>query len=473
MCSERSPAAAIRIAGLGKRYEIYSRPKDRLKQMIMPRLKRMIGMHPPEYFREFWALRGIDFTVWQGETVAIIGSNGSGKSTLLQLICGTLHPTEGEVGVTGRIAALLELGAGFNPEFTGEENIYLSGMVYGIDEATLTERFDSIVAFAEIGEFIAQPVKTYSSGMYVRLAFAIAAHVDADVLVIDEALSVGDVRFTQKCMRFLRAFQQKGTVLFVSHDTSAVTSLCSRAIWLDHGALKMDSSAKETVEAYLAQQHALDRRARGETVAVAAVTGKPDRPDRPARSETVSDTAGADEADPRWEALRAQGRGVRMEVFEFDSDHVGNDFGTRGATVVNVELHGENGRRLDLVHGGEIVELKIGAKLHVPLENIILGFYLKDRLGQRLFGDNTFLSTQDRTVCAEAGQCCSAVFRFRMPILPAGTYSIDAAIASGTQDDHTQQHWVHDALALRAVESSMRHGLVGIPMLGITVFKEG
>ncbi|MCW0134230.1 ABC transporter ATP-binding protein, partial [Burkholderia pseudomallei] len=176
-------------------------------------------------------------------------------------VCGTLSPTRGEVKRNGRIAALLELGAGCNPEFTGEENVYLSGMLYGLTEKQLKQRYDSIIDCAEIGEFVSQPAKTYSSGMYVRLAFAIAAHVDADVLVVDEALSVGDVRFTQKCMRFLRQFQKNGTLLFVSHDVGAVTSLCSRAVWLDHGSVRMDGPAKEVVEAYLAEQHVLDRKA--------------------------------------------------------------------------------------------------------------------------------------------------------------------------------------------------------------------
>ncbi|MGT2491509.1 ABC transporter ATP-binding protein [Cupriavidus basilensis] len=245
----------------------------------------------------------MSFDVQQGETVAIIGQNGSGKSTLLQLVCGTLFPTLGEVSVNGRIAALLELGAGFNPEFTGEENVYLSGLLYGIEEGELAKRFDSIVAFAEIGDFINQPVKTYSSGMYVRLAFVIAAHVDADVLVVDEALSVGDVRFTQKCMRFLREFQKTGTLLFVSHDVGAVTSLCSRAIWLDHGVLKMDGNAKETVEAYLAEQHALDRGALGVSVNVAAA--KERSPGR--RPNSMSWTAGGKRYAPR-------GAGTRIEV---------------------------------------------------------------------------------------------------------------------------------------------------------------
>ncbi|HWT39433.1 MAG TPA: ABC transporter ATP-binding protein, partial [Paraburkholderia sp.] len=175
MCSDSVKQTAVEVHGLGKRYEIYAAPQDRLKQMVLPRLSRLVGREPKEYFREFWALRDVNLHVDIGETVAIIGQNGSGKSTFLQLVCGTLSPTQGEVQRRGRIAALLELGAGFNPEFTGEENVYLSGMLYGLTEAQLKERYKSIIEFAEIGDFVSQPVKTYSSGMYVRLAFAIAA----------------------------------------------------------------------------------------------------------------------------------------------------------------------------------------------------------------------------------------------------------------------------------------------------------
>ena len=183
--------------------------------------------------KDFYALRDISFDVSRGETVGIIGRNGSGKSTLLQIIAGTLSPSEGQVSVRGRVAALLELGAGFNPDYTGRENAYLNAQLLGLSKSQVDERFEDIAAFADIGEFIDQPVKVYSSGMYVRLAFAVVAHVDADVLIIDEALAVGDAFFTQKCMRFLRSFMSRGTVLFVSHDTGSVRNLCNRAIWLE------------------------------------------------------------------------------------------------------------------------------------------------------------------------------------------------------------------------------------------------
>ncbi|HTD28442.1 MAG TPA: ABC transporter ATP-binding protein, partial [Xanthomonadaceae bacterium] len=207
---DATDATAIRLHRISKCYQIYDRPESRLKQSIIPRMQRLFGRPMSCYYREFWALRDISFEVRKGETLGVIGRNGSGKSTLLQIMCGTLTPTEGDVEVGGRVAALLELGSGFNPEFTGHENIYMSGAVLGLSRADVDARYEDIVAFADIGDFIGQPVKTYSSGMYVRLAFAVIAHADADILVIDEALSVGDVFFGQKCMRFLRQFQKKG-----------------------------------------------------------------------------------------------------------------------------------------------------------------------------------------------------------------------------------------------------------------------
>jgi lipopolysaccharide transport system ATP-binding protein len=456
MCSDSVKETAVEVHGLGKRYEIYSVPQDRLKQMILPRVARMVGQHPKEYFREFWALRNVDLTVYRGETLAIIGQNGSGKSTFLQLVCGTLFPTQGEVKRNGRIAALLELGAGFNPDFTGEENVYLSGMLYGLTEKQLKERYKSIIEFAEIGDFVSQPVKTYSSGMYVRLAFAIAAHVDADVLVVDEALSVGDVRFTQKCMRFLREFQKNGTLLFVSHDVGAVTSLCSRAVWLDHGSVRMDGSAKEVVEAYLAEQHVLDRKAQG--VAVSAV--------KTARARAKMKAL--DVIDPRLDQLKASNT---IKVFEFDPEVHESAFGAGGASIVDVALIDEDRREAQLMQGGELVTLQLKVAVHTQMAGLIFGFYVKDRLGQRLFGDNSHLSYED-VIEGSVGDVFLASFRFRMPIMPVGAYSIDAAVASGTQDDHTQQHWLHDALQFRTVDSTMRHGLIGIPMLSISVEKE-
>lgn len=219
---------AIRVDGLGKCYQIYDRPEHRLWQGLLRGRK--------QFFREFWALKDVSFEVRKGETVGIIGRNGSGKSTLLQMICGMLTPTAGTIHTEGRISALLELGAGFNPEFTGRENVFLNGALLGMTRQEIEARFDSIAGFADIGDFIDQPVKTYSSGMYVRLAFAIAVAADPDILVVDEALSVGDLAFQNKCMARIRGMSERGaTILFVSHDLSTSQVICHRAIWLGGG----------------------------------------------------------------------------------------------------------------------------------------------------------------------------------------------------------------------------------------------
>lgn len=460
-----SEAVSIHVDQLGKRYEIYAQPADRLKQMLLPRLGRLVGKCGLAYFKEFWALRGVSFDVRRGETVGIIGRNGSGKSTLLQMVCGTLHPTEGTLEVDGRIAALLELGAGFNPDFTGRENVFLSGLLYGIPDSELRKRYQSIVEFAEIGDFIDQPVKTYSSGMYVRLAFAIAAHVDADVLVIDEALSVGDVRFTQKCMRYLREFQKRGTLLFVSHDTGAVTSLCSRAIWLDSGHMVMDGRARDVVERYLAAQHAADRATLGEAVEVRVPSAAREVDARDVRVPDVP----VDVVDPRKPVLNGMASRNLVEIFEFDPAKIGSEFGAGAARIVDVRLLDGQGAPQRLTAGGEIADLLIEAEALEDLAAPIFGFYVKDRLGQRLFGDNSYITYRDQPVRVPAGARLRAHFRFRVPVLPSGDYSIDVALATGMQDNHTQQHWIHDALAFRATESTMKCGLVGIPMHSIEI----
>lgn len=246
-----SSEIAIKIENLGKCYQIYNKPHDRLKQSLYPRVQQLVGAERKHYYREFWALQDVSFDMAQGETVAIIGRNGSGKSTLLQMICGTLSPTTGTVQVAGRIAALLELGSGFNPEFTGRENVYMNAAVLGLSNEEIDARFEEIAAFAEIGDFIEQPVKTYSSGMMVRLAFAVSVCVDPDVLVIDEALAVGDAIFQVRCLDRIKRLAASGTtLLFVSHDMGMVKTFCDRAVYLEHGQVKQIGLAEDVVEQY-------------------------------------------------------------------------------------------------------------------------------------------------------------------------------------------------------------------------------
>ncbi|HMO58893.1 MAG TPA: ABC transporter ATP-binding protein [Roseiflexaceae bacterium] len=245
-----SPRAApaddivIRVQDVGKMYRIYDQPQDRLKQMLFWRFGRSYG-------REFWALRAVSFDVRRGETVGIIGRNGSGKSTLLQIIAGTLAPTSGEVQVHGKVAALLELGSGFNPEFSGRENVFMNGAILGISQEEMAQRFEAIAAFADIGEFIDQPVKFYSSGMVVRLAFAVQAQIEPDILIVDEALAVGDFAFQHKCMSKIKSLQERGTsILLVSHDTAAIKAHCNRALMLEHGSVYAAGNADDVSVIY-------------------------------------------------------------------------------------------------------------------------------------------------------------------------------------------------------------------------------
>lgn len=233
---------AISLANISKCFKQYSHPTDRLKEIIQPRQRRG---------QEFWALRNVSLEVPRGQTLGIVGRNGSGKSTLLQIIVGTLTPTTGSVRVNGRISALLELGSGFNPEFTGRQNVFFNGQLLGLNPREIEERFESIEAFADIGEFIDRPVKTYSSGMFVRLAFSVATSVDPTVLVVDEALSVGDEAFQRKCFARIESIKSRGgTILFVSHSATAIVELCDRAVLLDHGELLLSGKPKMVVDRY-------------------------------------------------------------------------------------------------------------------------------------------------------------------------------------------------------------------------------
>lgn len=242
---------AISVSNLSKCYQIYDTPRDRLKQFVVPRLQRLAGQSPKEYFREFWALRDVSFDVRRSDVVGIIGRNGSGKSTLLKIICGTLNPSSGSIEARGRIAALLELGSSFNPEFTGRENVYFSAAVLGMQRDEMDSRFEDIESFANIGDFIDQPVKTYSSGMFVRLAFAVAIHVDPDILIVDEALSVGDIGFQNKCIEILKRMVANGvTILFVTHDMSTLQLLCTNVIWLDNGRVRASGDPVRTSQEY-------------------------------------------------------------------------------------------------------------------------------------------------------------------------------------------------------------------------------
>ncbi len=443
---------AIRITNLSKRYEIYSTPRDRLKQFVFPRLQRLAGQPARQYFREFWALKDVSLQVNKGETVGIIGRNGSGKSTLLQILCGTLTPTNGLVEINGRVAALLELGAGFNAEFTGRENVYMNAGVLGLSREEINARFDDIVAFADIGEFIEQPVKTYSSGMYVRLAFAVIAHVDADILIIDEALAVGDVFFQQKCMRYLRALQESGgTVVFVSHDTSAVVSLCDRAVLLSHSMNAVIGKTDEICKIYI--KNIYEERS---PVLVMEENKATESPTNQASSVSTGDL---------FEGCGEPENLIQIAPFLPNVE----SFGKGGARIVDVWFEDNAGAKIANVHGGELVNFCIKVETFQQIQWPAFGFMLKDRLGQYVIAEGTDFAFRQHAIALKKGDVAQATFSFIMPILFQGEYSFNVAFAEGIGDDHIQHHWINDAMILHSIKSRLVHGICGLQSLSVRI----
>lgn len=400
----------IRTRGLSKAFELYQQPIDRAKQFLR-------GKHR-KYFEEFWAVRDVSLEVRRGESVGIIGRNGSGKSTLLQLLCGIVAPTSGTLMVQGKIATMLGLGAGFSPELSGRENIYLAATALGLSSAEIRKRFDAILDFAGLGPFIEQPLRHYSTGMQARLAFAISVHVNADILVIDEVLSVGDAAFGARCMQFIREFQAHGTILLVSHDLPAVANVCDRAIFVDHGSIKADGSPADVIHEYVSSSYA--------SVDIGG-TFQTGIGHEPTDADATADVLGGGQLNPNahW-------------------------FGTRGATIVDVAFTDGNHRPLTLVRGGEQVLLRISARAERDLTLPIAGFIVHDRMGQEVFVSNTFLSHAGDPIRIFAGSTFVGEFGFEMPRLKAGQYSLCVSVAEGTQDDHIQHHWINSAILFEA-----------------------
>lgn len=405
---------------------------------MLPPIQKALGRTPTRYYREVHALEEVSFEVNKGETLGIIGRNGSGKSTLLQLIVGTVTPTSGCIKTQGRVAALLELGAGFHPEFTGRENVRLNATLLGLSQDEIEERLDNMLAFADIGAAIDQPVKTYSSGMVVRLAFAVMAHVQADILVIDEALAVGDAFFVQKCMRFLRTFMEQGTVLFVSHDSSAVLSLCHKALWLERGRVAGMGEAKVVCDGYLHD---------GPAMSNLAPTGD--------RGEFRS---GMPEADPQMQVAPAR-------VLALPSRGNARTSDGRQAWIERITFSNEAGRTIQTVTNRERVSLRVWCVTAVRLTSPIVGFLVRNRFGQSLFGANTCVSEKAFPKSLLPGTRFLAELEFVMPVLHPGDYAMSIALAEGTQQQHVQHHWMHDAVAFTSAPSEFCFGLIAVELV--------
>jgi lipopolysaccharide transport system ATP-binding protein len=480
------PDIAVRVRGVTKTYGIWSSPKARLAHPVMSmaaqvlpfsRLARSLEFRRRNLYRDFHALHEISLDIRKGESWGFIGVNGSGKSTLLKIIAGNLRPSSGWVEVDGKVA-ILDYGAGFNGEFTGRENIYLKASILGLTRRQIDERFDSIAGFADIGDFIEQPVKTYSSGMSARLGFAIMAHVDADIMITDEALAVGDAFFVQKCMAHIRAFLRRGTFLFVSHSVNDVVALCQNAVWLDHGRVRAVGSAKEVTEAYMSsvalkhsREYLADDDESSQTVQQALPETQPSGGGPALRQPELSNLMHSRTPrvirDPRLEYLNRSDWRNDIEIPAFDMDAAG--YGVGGARIEGVSFTDESGALLSWVIGAEVVRLKIDVRAERDLQSPMVGFQVKDRLGQTLFADNTFLITRERPFTVKAGQTFQAEFEFQMPLLPVGDYVIRAATAVGVEHENAMLHCLDNALLFRSATSGARHGLVGVPMMRIAV----
>jgi len=444
-----SSEIAVNIKKLTKYYVSYRKPSDRLRQFFSLRLNKILASNSRlTYADKFFALSDVSMEIKKGETIGIIGRNGSGKSTILQVICGILNPSSGDVEVSGKVAALLELGSGFNLEYTGRENIYLNATILGLSRSQIDERYSQIEKFADIGEFIEQPVKTYSTGMYVRLAFAVIAHVDADILVIDEALAVGDAVFVQKCMRFIHKFRKKGTLIFVSHDAGAVMALCDRAVWLDKGVIRRSGSAKEVCEDYL--RFTLQEVYSDEIDLLELNEGGLNEVDRDLEHSISSNN------------FLAAPYGGLFEVGDNLSESTG--WKTGKAEIISINLKNETMDGSKVLKGGEYVRLSIAAKIHDEMAEPIIGFVVRDKRGQDLFGENTFPFTQVNQFSARSNTTIQAEFNFQLPMLPNGQYSIMCSIANGDLFNNIQHHWLNEALIFTVASSEVRWGLVGVRM---------
>ncbi len=403
----QAPAYAIEAHGLGKCYGLYARPGDRLKQLLWGRWR--------QYSREFWALQNVDLAIKPGEVVGLVGRNGAGKSTLLQMLCGTMPPTTGSLQVNGKVAALLELGAGFNPEFTGIENVFMNAAILGMKNQEVKDRLDEILAFADIGEFVHQPVKTYSSGMFMRLAFAVATSVEPDILVIDEALSVGDGAFARKSFDRIMGLKEAGkTILFCSHSMYQVEALCSRAMWIDAGKLRMMGTAAEVTSAYQTSLNA--------SIPISPVL----------HAEPVESAA-----SPKVPAPQGSGR----------------------ITGIVARAEGVSGRELDLVSGETDLEITIEFSIDpgLPTPSVALGFSDANSLTVA-----SVLSTNDniRLTTDVHGHGRVVILFPKLPLLK-GRYTVTGFLACENALHVYEQ--VDRCLVLHVTQEGLEQGLVKLP----------
>jgi ABC-type polysaccharide/polyol phosphate transport system ATPase subunit len=398
----------VEFRDVSKAYPIYSSPIARLKELLV--LNRL------SFHADFWALRDVSFQIRKGETFCVIGENGSGKSTLLQLVAGILHPTKGTVQVNGRVSALLELGSGFNPEFTGRENVYLNAAILGFSRKEMDRKLPEIEQFAEIGSFIDQPVKTYSSGMNVRLAFAVAIHVEPEILIVDEALAVGDIYFRQRCMRKVHELREQGvTILFVSHDVGDVKAIGDRALWLEKGQAKALGDPELVVNQYLAAMTEKDA-----VYLHAKQSRRPVRLQGPMRAPEVVTTI----------------------------PNIDHRFGDARAEVIGIAVLDSHGQSVHILEPNTAVVVRISVKAHQPLAEPIIGFIMRNHMGLDFAGTNTAREGVEVPAMGE-DDIFTVDFHLHVPHLYPSHFSFSPAIADGTLHSYTTCDWIDNALTLQ------------------------
>ncbi len=412
----------IEIKNLTKVYRLYDSPKDRVKEVFS-----IVGK---QYSKKFMALNNINISVKKGETVGIIGTNGAGKSTLLKIVTGVLSPSSGEVKVNGKIAALLELGAGFNQEYTGIQNIYLNGRIMGYSRKQMEARIQSIVDFADIGDFITQPVKTYSSGMFARLAFAVAINVEPEVLIVDEALSVGDLFFQNKCFRKFEELKNKGvTILFVSHDIASVRQMCSRVLWIDHGSQKKFDECNLVCDMYMDEK----RKAMNKGVIVDM-----------GMNSKITPTYSNDKFV--FPAMRYKSSKLVSEHFRFLSFFIIDSSG-----AITTDMYVENEYEIHMV-----------IEFYENMDNLIAGFVFENNKGLPIYDINNYIN-QKQTWQGLKGQISEIIFKYRLPRIMKGTYLVSAAVAQGTQEKHIMLTWLHGALEVTVYNEGYNSSYIEIP----------
>lgn len=438
-----SSEISVEINSLSKCYTIYDQPRDRLKQFLLPRLQKALNRSQRRYYREFWAVRNVELKIARGETVGIIGRNGSGKSTLLQMICGTLNPTQGTITTRGRIAALLELGSGFNPDFTGRENVYMNATVLGLSKEEIDARYEEIVDFADIGQFIDQPVKTYSSGMMVRLAFAVQAQVSPDILVVDEALAVGDTKFQAKCFERVKQLRRSGTsILLVTHSSEQIVTHCDRAVLLERGEILAAGSSKDVVNQYLD-----------------LLFGKPG----------TKNGSGDESEDNRSNDLtRKEGCELSFGQDVFASRPGYNQYeyrwGDGAARILDFSLSADGAAYPASVTSGARVILQLAVKFSRTLVRPIVGITVKTKEGVSVYGTNSEMIGDGSVVrLGEEGSVALIRIEFDCHLAP-GDFFVSLGVATRSGEDVVPHDRRYDAIHFSVRPTSEFFGLANLKL---------